>query len=127
MSQTSREPQPTATSRDDAFARLDAPLPASERSPSGAWQGWAYFGAAVMAMMGLFWALLGFIALFDDTYFVVRTNSLLAVHTFAPWGWVHLLGGLVAVAAGAGIMWSGHRWSRVLGIVVAGLSAVVNL
>jgi membrane glycosyltransferase len=40
---------------------------------------------------------------------------------------VHLLGGLLAVAAGVGIVWRGHRWARTAGVVVAGLSAVVNL
>jgi len=39
---------------------------------------------------------------------------------------VHLLGGLLALGAGAGILSGGHRWARTAGIVVAGLSAVVN-
>jgi hypothetical protein len=40
---------------------------------------------------------------------------------------VHLIGGLVSVAAGAGIIWGGRRWARTAGIVIAGVSAVVNL
>jgi hypothetical protein len=80
-----------------------------------------------MALMGLFWAVMGFVALFDRAYFTFRTNRLLAIHDYAPWGWVHLAGGLLAVAAGAGILWGGHRWARIAGVVVAALSAVVNL
>jgi hypothetical protein len=80
-----------------------------------------------MALMGLFWAALGLIALFDNEYFTFRTNRLLAIHSYAPWGWVHFLGGLLALAAGVGILWGGHLWARIAGIVVAGLSAVVNL
>jgi hypothetical protein len=127
MSQTSHDPQHTPVDTDEALARLGAPLPASEKSPSATWQNWAYFGAVLMALMGLFWAVLGLVALFDDQYFTFRTNSLLAVQTYATWGWVHLLGGVLALTAGAGILWGGHRWARIAGIVVAALSAVVNL
>jgi hypothetical protein len=84
MSQTSRESQRTPSSTDESLARLRAPLPAPARSPSGGWQSWAYFGAAAMALMGLFWAVLGFVALLDAQYFTFRTNRLLALHTYAP-------------------------------------------
>jgi hypothetical protein len=40
---------------------------------------------------------------------------------------VHLLGGVLAVVAGAGNLSGAHRWARTTGVVVAGLSAVVNL
>jgi hypothetical protein len=131
MSQTSNEPRPTTestgSSRDDALSTLRAPLPPPERTPSGTFQGWAYFGAIVMGLLGMGWALLGFIALVDEEYFAVRSNDLLAVDSYMAWGWVHLVGGLLALAAGVGILWRGHRWARTLGIVVAGVSAVVNL
>jgi hypothetical protein len=105
VGQTSSRPQPTTASRDESLARLRAPLPSPAQPPSAAWQGWTYFGAAVMALMGLFWAVMGFVALFDRAYFTFRTNRLLAIHDYAPWGWVHLVGGLLALAAGAGILW----------------------
>ena len=126
MSQTSHEPQRTSSGKDEAIAAVRAPLPTPAR-PSTSMQGWAYFGAAIMALMGLFWAVLGVIALVDDEYFTVRSNGLLALHTYSAWGWAHLLGGLLALAAGVGILWGGHLWARVAGIVVAALSAVVNL
>jgi hypothetical protein len=132
MSQTSSQPQPTPAGREESLARLQAPLPPPTQRSSAAWQGWTYFGAAVMALMGLFWAVMGFVALFDKAYFAFRTNRLLAIHDlaihdYAPWGWVHLGGGLLALAAGAGLLWGGHRWARIAGVVVAALSAVVNL
>jgi hypothetical protein len=40
---------------------------------------------------------------------------------------VHLAGGVLALAAGVGILWGGRPWARCAGIAVAGLSAVVNL
>ena len=102
-------------------------LAAARTQQSGAWQNWIYFGAAVMALMGLSWAVLGVVALADEQYFTLRTDGLLLVQTYAAWGWLHLLGGLAAVGTGAGLLWGGHRWARMAGVVVAGLSAVVNL
>jgi len=129
MSQTSQEPPRGATSlgKEEAFEQLAAPLTTPARPPSTAFQGWAYFGAVVMALMGMFWAVVGLVSLFDEEYFTVRTNELLAFHSFAPWGWAHLLGGLLAVAAGLGILLRGSRSARIAGILVAGLSAIVNL
>jgi hypothetical protein len=43
-----------------------------------------------------------------------------------PWGWLHLVIGVVALVAGCGII-VGKRWAQILGIVLAGVSAVVNL
>ena len=128
MSQTSQEPPRAPASHGDqqSLERPRAPLPTPSQSPSAAFQGWARFGAVVMAMLGLFWATLGLIALFDAPYLMIQTDELLAFHSFAVWGWVHLLGGLLALAAGVGILWSGSRWARTAGLVVAGLSAVVN-
>jgi hypothetical protein len=80
-----------------------------------------------MGLLGMGWALLGFIALADEEYLAVRDNELLAVDNYQAWGWLHLIGGLMALVAGVGILWRGHRWARTLGIIVAGISAVVNL
>ncbi|MGZ6060339.1 MAG: DUF7144 family membrane protein [Myxococcaceae bacterium] len=80
-----------------------------------------------MALLGFFQALLGLIALFDKSYFAVRANNLLVLTNYTAWGWVHLVAGVVAVAAGLGVVLSGRPWSRYTAMVVAGLSAVVNL
>jgi hypothetical protein len=101
--------------------------PQVQRKPSGTWQGWAYFGAVVMGIIGFFQAILGLVTLFDQEFFTFRENQLLALSSYSAWGWVHLLGGLAAFAAGAGIVVTGHAWARNLGVVVAGLSAVINL
>jgi hypothetical protein len=128
MSQTSNQSNPHVPHvDDDSLAVLRAPLPPPERAPSQTFQNWAYFGGAVMAVLGVSWAFLGFIALVDEEYFTVRANSLLTFEGYAAWGWAHMVGGVLALAAGIGILWGGHRWARTLGIVVAGLSAVVNL
>lgn len=106
---------------------LSSPKPDLSRRPSGRWQGWAFFGACIMALLGFFQALLGLVALFDDGYFAVRTNDLLVVKGYSAWGWVHLIVGAVAVVAGLGVVLSGRAWARYTAIVVAGLSAIANL
>ena len=106
---------------------LSSPPPDLHRRPTGRWQGWVFFGAVIMALLGFFQALLGLIALFDDTYFALRTNDLLVLKGYTGWGWVHLIGGAVAVAAGIGVVVSGRAWARYTAIVVAGLSAIANL
>jgi hypothetical protein len=119
-------PQSRPAPDDDELAALRAPW-RPERETSGTWQGWAYFGAVIMALLGFFQALEGLIALVDKEYFVLRTNRLLIAHSYQAWGWLHLLLGLAAVAVGIGIIVSGHRLARVAGVIIAGLSALANL
>jgi len=106
---------------------LSSPPPDLHQRPSGKWQGWAFFGAVIMALLGFFQGLLGLIALFDHSYFALRTNDLLVLKAYTAWGWVHLIGGAIAVAAGIGVLVSGRAWARYTAIVVAGLSAIANL
>jgi hypothetical protein len=127
MSQTSNPPQPRSGSPDDhSLAVLREPLPAPARKPSTTFQNWGYFGASIMGFLGASWAGLGLIALVDEQYLSPRTNGLIDFETYTTWGWVHLLGGSFALVAAVGILWGGHRWARLMAIVVAGLSAVVN-
>ena len=41
------------------------------------------------------------------------------------WGWIHLLIGLLLVAAGVGVFY-GSVAARTVGVVIAGLSAIAN-
>jgi hypothetical protein len=80
-----------------------------------------------MVTMGVFWAMLGVIALLDDSYLTREPGELLAFQSLTAWGWAHLLGGVLSLIAGARILWDGNRWARAAGIFVAWLSALVNL
>jgi hypothetical protein len=45
---------------------------------------------------------------------------------YTAWGWAHLVLGVVAIGAGLGLL-VGYMWARVLAVIFAVVSAVVNL
>ena len=65
-------------------------------------------------------------AIFDESYFVAPHADLVVSVDYDTWGWTHLVGGLVVLAAGLGLL-TGAMWARVLGVGVAMLSALVNI
>ena len=66
------------------------------------------------------------VALFDDGFYAVRSDGLVVNVDYNTWGWVHLVIGVVGVLAGLGLL-VGNMAARIVGIVVAFLSALVNL
>ena len=92
--------------------------------PTG-WVGWIFFAGIMAVLVGSFQAIAGLVALFDDGYYVVARNGLVVHMTYNEWGWIHLALGAVLVAVGIGLM-AGQMWARVLGVVIAGLSAIAN-
>jgi hypothetical protein len=90
--------------------------------------GWAVGGitfAAVMLMLiGFFQLVAGLSAIIDDEFFVVTRNYTFDLDTSA-WGWVHLLLGLLLVFTAWGLF-IGAGWAVVVGIFLAGLSALAN-
>jgi len=90
------------------------------------WVGWIFFSGILMVMLGAFHAIMGFVALFKDDYYLVGRNGLVLSLDYTQWGWVHIIIGLVALAAGFGVL-VGQMWARVVGIILALVSAVGNL
>ncbi len=86
--------------------------------------GYAAFAAILLMIVGVFHAFAGLVALFDDTFYVVG-NKWIFEFDVTAWGWIHLIGGIVVVLAGVGIF-SGNLAARLVGIVAAVMSAVVN-
>jgi hypothetical protein len=90
--------------------------------------GWAVagitFAAALMILIGVFQSLAGLAAIIDDDFFVIGENYAFDVDTSA-WGWIHLLLGLIVLAAGISLM-MGKIWAAMAAIVLAGLSAIAN-
>ena len=91
----------------------------------GAWaQGLILFAAVMMFVGGGFQAIAGLAAIFENEFYTVTPNYVLEFDVTA-WGWIHLLLGVIVVFAGYGLL-SGQTWARVVGIVLASVSALVN-
>lgn len=95
------------------------------REPTG-WVGWIVFSGLLMIMLGTFQAIMGFVALFKEDYYLVGREGLVVEVDYTAWGWVHLIIGTLALLAGLGIL-AGQMWARVVGIILALVSAIANL
>ena len=76
-----------------------------------------------MMMLGCWWLIAGFVALFDDGGFFVATADWAFKMDAPTWGWIHLLLGVAMVSAGVGVF-QGVTWARVVGIIVALITGV---
>jgi len=104
----------------------DAPSTARSRPQPTAWVGMVLFGGIMLLLSGGFQIMQGFVAIFKDSYYLVGQNGLVVNLDYTVWGWTHVLIGLVAVGTGIGVT-LGQMWARVVGIVIAVLSALVNV
>ncbi|HEY4727964.1 MAG TPA: hypothetical protein VIJ32_07140 [Actinomycetes bacterium] len=94
------------------------------RDTSGMAVGFTVFAAIMMLMVGVFQALQGLIAIFENEFYV-QTRNYLFEFDATTWGWIHLVIGLLVAFAGWGLL-SGQTWARVVGITLAALSATAN-
>jgi hypothetical protein len=90
--------------------------------------GWAVggitFAATMLILIGLFQAIAGLVAIFDDGFYLVTQNYTFDLDPTA-WGWIHLLLGIGLLVTGWGLI-SGATWAGVVAITLAVLSAVAN-
>jgi hypothetical protein len=94
------------------------------RQASGAAVGFILFAAIMMIMVGVFQALQGLIAIFENEFYVATRNYLFQFDA-TTWGWIHLILGLLVAFAGYGLL-SGRTWARAAAIALAVLSAISN-
>ncbi len=100
-------------------SRVDSP------EPTG-WLAWVMFAATMMILLGSFHAIAGLVALFKDEYFLVGKSGLVVNVDYTAWGWVHIILGVLVVLAGAALF-RGATWARVVAVILAVISAIVNL
>jgi hypothetical protein len=96
----------------------------ADREASGWAVGFILFAAIMMIMVGIFQALQGLVAIFENEFYVATRNYLFQLDA-TSWGWIHLLVGLLVAFAGWSLM-SGRTWARAVAITLAVLSAVAN-
>ena len=113
--------QPATSERRSA----DTPMSADTRGQT-AWVGWVVFAGMMLVLLGSFHVIQGLVALFRDEVFVVGQRGLVVNVDYTAWGWTHVIGGAIAILVGACLL-AGQMWARVVAVVVAMLSAIVNV
>jgi hypothetical protein len=114
-----------ATQPKEGTAMTEGSYPTRAGREASPWAvGLILFAAIMMIMTGVFQALQGLVAIFENEFYVTTRN-----YTFqfdaTSWGWIHLIIGLVVAFAGWGLL-SGRTWARALAIALAVLSAIAN-
>jgi hypothetical protein len=90
------------------------------------WVGFLYFAGVMVMLAGLLEMTQGLVALLRTDYYTVSSDGLLIAMDYTAWGWLHL--GIAAILMVTGVgLFVGKMWSRVLGIVIATLSILVNI
>jgi hypothetical protein len=98
---------------------------AAGRTETSPWvMGLAVFAGALMITAGIFQVIAGIVALFQNEIYVVGQQYAVSFDV-TTWGWIHLLVGVLLVAAGCGVI-TGQLWARVVGIGLAVLSMIAN-
>jgi hypothetical protein len=95
-----------------------------ETSVSGWTIGGVTFAATIMVLVGIFEAIAGLAAIFDDDFYVVTNNYAFDLDVTA-YGWLHLIVGILVAWAGFSLF-SRKAWAGIVAIVLAVVSAVTN-
>ncbi|MEV0694006.1 hypothetical protein [Streptomyces sp. NPDC050388] len=97
----------------------------TEWAPRSTWaMGWTAAAAVLMAFGGIMAIFEGISAIAKDDIFVTTPNFTYAF-SLTGWGWIHLILGALALAAGLALF-TGATWARVTGVVLAGLGMISN-
>jgi hypothetical protein len=94
-------------------------------APTG-WTGWVVFASIMMILLGLFQSVQGLVGIFDSGFYHVTEGGLVVSVDYTAWGWAHLLLGVLIIICGLGVL-AGNLAARIVAVVLAGLSAVMNL
>jgi len=96
-----------------------------EQSRATGWVAWVLFGGVLLVLLGTVHAYTGLIALARPEILAGTRADLLLPVSLTGLAWAHLVVGTVLIIDGAGLI-RGLRWARVLAIVVAAASALLN-
>ena len=95
-------------------------------APRTGWYGYIAFAGIMMVVLGLFHAVMGVVGLFEEDYYAVGDSGLMVSVDYSAWGWVHLIYGVIVAAAGFALT-RGETWARIVAVVAAVLSMLLNL
>jgi hypothetical protein len=88
----------------------------ADREASGWAVGFILFAAIMMIMVGVFQAVEGLVAIFQNEFYVTTRNYIFQFDA-TTWGWIHLILGLIVAFAGWGLL-SGRTWARTVAITL---------
>ena len=94
------------------------------RRASGWVTGLVLFAGLMMIMLGVYQTIVGVAAVLGDQFHVVTAPYADTVDV-TTWGWIHLVVGIIVAVAGWAVI-AGQTWGRVIGVVMAVLSAIAN-
>jgi hypothetical protein len=90
--------------------------------------GWAVggivFAASMLTLIGVFQAIAGLVAIFNDDFFVQVRHYTFNLDVTA-WGFIHLILGILMLVVGFALF-SRRTWAGVTAIMLAMLSAIAN-
>ena len=89
------------------------------------WSSWAMFAGFMMILVGIFQQIQGLVAIFNDDWYLVSNRGLVLSIDYSAWGWIHLVLGLLIATAGVAVI--NGKTCRILGCLLALVSAVANL
>lgn len=108
------------------YAEPHSTVPKPGARGTSAWVGWVAFAGVTLFMLGSFHVIAGIVALVKDDYYLVASSGFLVNVDYSSWGWAHVVLGALVALAGIGVL-AGQLWARVVGTVVALLSALINM
>ena len=83
---------------------------AERARPVSMWAaGFVVFAGSIMLIVGVFHAIQGLVAIFNDDFYVVARNYTFDLNTTA-YGWIHLILGVLVAFAGWGVF-TGAAWA----------------
>ena len=96
----------------------------NEGEVSGWAQGWSAYAAVMLMLVGGFHAFAGFVGILENEIYVLAQGYVLELDV-TTWGWIHLIAGVIVFMAGIGLL-GGATWARMVGVIVAMMSTLVN-
>ena len=97
-----------------------------ETGGQSAWSGWVTFAALMLVLLGAMNGFQGFLALFDDGYFIAGTQDQLFAVSYDAWGALLLLWGAILMIVGAGLN-ARRGWARWTAILVVMLDVILQI
>lgn len=96
----------------------------STRSAETNQNGWVTFAGLMLVVAGFFQSIFGLVAILKPSVLLATENHLILLD-YTQWGWIHLVTGILLLTA-AGSLFAGRLWGRIVAVVLATLSAILN-